>query len=228
MRYNVILFDADGTLFDFHAAEKVAFKAVLEKLGLKDDFDNQIKLYEPINDHIWSELEKGLISQEALKVERFNRYLKKINLDYDPTVLADVFMTTLANTSILYDGVEKHIASLSKKYKLIIVTNGLKEVQVTRVRHSVLNPYVLHTVISDEINIQKPDPRIIDHALNLIHHTHKDDVIIVGDRLQSDILAGFNAGIDTMWFNPESKPNTLDQSPTYTVKTLEELFNTLK
>lgn len=224
----MILFDADGTLFDFHAAEKVAFKAVLEELGLKDDFDQQLRIYEPINDHIWSELEKGLITQETLKVERFKRYLKKIHRDHDPTILADVFMTTLAKTSILYDGVEEQIATLSKTHKLIIVTNGLKEVQVSRVRHSVLSPYVLHTVISDEINIQKPDPSIIEHALALIHHTNKDDVIIVGDRLQSDILAGFNAGIDTMWFNPDNKPNSLHQSPTYTVKTLEELFNTLK
>jgi len=47
---------------------------------------------------------------------------------------------------------------------------------------------------------------------------------MVGDGLNSDVMGGINANIDTCWFNPYSKQNTLAVSPTYTISNLMELI----
>ena len=228
MKYKVLLFDADGTLFDFHKSEQVVFRQLLESLNVEDKYDEYSDIYHRVNSSIWHELEQGLISQEALKVERFNRFLQEVNLKENPIECASRFMDLLSKSSILLEGAYDLIKRLSEDYTIVIVTNGLREVQPRRVRNSILKPYVKATVISDEINIQKPNPRIIDYTLELIKHKNKEDVLMIGDRLQSDILVGINAGIDTVWYNPSNELNDTDINPTYEVKTFNQLFNLLK
>ena len=50
---------------------------------------------------------------------------------------------------------------------------------------------------------------------------------MIGDSLSSDIKGGFNAGIDTCWFNPLKKENTLGITPTYEISSLLDLKNIL-
>ena len=53
--------------------------------------------------------------------------------------------------------------------------------------------------------------------------TDKKEVLIIGDSLTSDMLGGYLAGIDTCWFNPEHKVNTLNVSVTYEIDDLGKL-----
>ena len=227
MSYNVILFDADHTLFDFDASEKQAFLNMLKDIQRENDFAHLLPIYITYNQKTWEDLEKGYITQSQLKIERFKRFIEASQIQEDPKFLAQQFTHHLANASILFDHAFKIVKQLSKTYRLAIVTNGLKEVQSKRIRQSVLSPYIETTIISEDIGIVKPDPRIIDYTLKQLHHPSKDDVIIIGDRLSSDIQCGFNAGIDTIWYNPSLKPNTLDQNPTYTIHHLLELLTIL-
>ena len=228
MKYKVLLFDADGTLFDFNQSEKEVFYELLKALKVEDRYDEYNEIYHVENHKVWEELEKGLISQEDLKVERFRRFLNRVQLDVDAKMCANLFMELLSKSSILLEGAYDLIKNLSKDYKIVIVTNGLKEVQPLRVRNSVLKSFLAATVISDEINIQKPNPEILEYTLKLINHTNKSEVLMIGDRLQSDILVGVNAGIDTLWYNPDKVENKSKIMPTYEVDSFESLFNLLK
>ena len=71
MKYEVILFDADETLFDFR-------KAMID-IGIEYDENYHFKIYHEINKKIWREFEEGLITQEKLKVERFRRLADKLS-----------------------------------------------------------------------------------------------------------------------------------------------------
>ncbi|MEC9485347.1 MAG: YjjG family noncanonical pyrimidine nucleotidase [Candidatus Izemoplasma sp.] len=228
MKYNVILFDADGTLFDFHKAEEIAFQKAIENINTAISFTDLFNTYLEENHKIWRELERGQITQEKLKIERFERFIDKSGISADAQTLANTFMSTLSETSILYEDALNIVKQISHQNTVAIITNGLKEVQGKRVRNSVLKSYVKTTVISDELGIQKPDPRIIDHTLDLLGHKTKNDVVIIGDSLTSDIQGGINAGIDTIWYNPTNKENHQNISPTYTIKTLSQLLSTLK
>jgi FMN phosphatase YigB (HAD superfamily) len=82
--------------------------------------------------------------------------------------------------------------------------------------------------VSDEIGVQKPDPRIFSYAFRQAGHTGKNTALIIGDSLSSDIQGGVNFGIDTCWFNPKGKALSGGIIPTYEIRRLTELSGILK
>lgn len=78
---------------------------------------------------------------------------------------------------------------------------------------------------TEPIVIGKPFTLIMDGALALTGHT-KDEVIMVGDNYNTDILAGINAGIDTLLtYTGVSKPADVHAKmaqPSYEVTNLDE------
>jgi putative hydrolase of the HAD superfamily len=79
MKYEVILFDADETLYDFKKSEREAFKITMLKFNIKYDESYHLKTYQEINTVIWKEFEQGLITQEKLNIERFKRLSERLN-----------------------------------------------------------------------------------------------------------------------------------------------------
>ncbi len=224
MAYKILFIDADHTLFDFNQSEEIAFKKLLKHIKLDQDFNRLFPIYVQQNRDTWRDFEKGILSQDKLKTERFQRFIDTAKIQSKANELASIFTKHLADASILYDDAYDIIEKLSKKYRLVIITNGLKDVQKKRIGQSILAPFIEELIISDEIGISKPNPQIIDFALDKIKHSNKDEIVIIGDSLTSDIQCGFNAGIDTIWYNPKKLDNTLKQNPTYTISSLKELL----
>ena len=67
MKYKLVLFDADGTLFDFDTAEREAFNKTFKQFGINEDLKRLHKEYEVINKAIWRDFEqkKNYIRQLA-------------------------------------------------------------------------------------------------------------------------------------------------------------------
>lgn len=215
-------------MFDFKRSEKKAFESTLIDFGIKYKEDYHFKAYKEINKAIWRELENGLITQKKLKIERFRRLSTSLDIKFDEVDFANVFMKHLSQASFLYEGSIELVKNLTKDYRLTIITNGLSIVQDNRIKKSIVAGYFEDIVVSEEIGISKPNPQIFQHALNNINYTDKNKVLIVGDSLTSDIQGGINFGIDTCWFNPTMKLNTLGINPTYTISNFMELKNILK
>lgn len=228
MNYEVIIFDADETLFDFKKSEREALKNTILEFDIEYDKNYHLKVYKEINTAIWREFEDGIITQEKLKVERFRRLSNKLNFEFDEVKFAKSYMKYLPYASFLFDDSIKLMQSLSKDYRLIIITNGLKDVQDNRIRKSIISRYLEDIVISEEVGLAKPNPKIFEHALNNINHAEKDKALIVGDSLTSDIQGGINFGIDTCWFNPNKTVNKTRIKPTYEISNLMELKNILE
>ncbi|MDU2291203.1 MAG: YjjG family noncanonical pyrimidine nucleotidase [Clostridium celatum] len=223
MKYKVILFDADETLFDFKKAEKEAFKNSMLELDIEYDENYHFATYKEINTAIWKELEEGLITQEKLKTERFKRLIDKLDMTFDENDFANIYMTHLGNGSFLFDGAMELIEDLSSKYILSIVTNGLTSVQERRLKKSTIAKHFKDIVISESIGISKPNPDIFEHAINNLGTFNKDEVLMIGDNLNSDIRGGINYNIDTCWYNPNKLENKTDLKPTYEICDYTEL-----
>lgn len=223
MKYEVILFDADETLFDFKKSEKEAFKNAMLDFNIAYDENYHLKVYKEINTAIWKEFEQGLITQKKLKIERFKRLSDKLGVSFDENEFAKSYMEHLADASFLYDGSVELLEDISKSHKLSIVTNGLTTVQDKRIRKSTVAKYFDTVVISEEILISKPNPEIFEHTLKTINHSDKSKVLMVGDSLTSDIQGGINFGIDTCWYNPKKLENKTSIKPTYEVSSFDEL-----
>ena len=223
MKYKVILFDADETLFDFKKAEKEAFKNSMLELDIEYDENYHFATYKEINTAIWKELEEGLITQEKLKTEIFKRLIDKLDMTFDENDFANIYMTHLGNGSFLFDGAMELIEDLSSKYILSIVTNGLTSVQERRLKKSTIAKHFKDIVISESIGISKPHPDIFEHAINNLGTFNKDEVLMIGDNLNSDIRGGINYNIDTCWYNPNKLENKTDLKPTYEICDYTEL-----
>ena len=219
--YTWLLFDADGTLFDYDKAEKSALANTFEQIGYP--FKPQyLPEYRRVNGQIWLDFEQGKITQERLKTKRFELLSEAINISYDPRDFSTKYLANLAKGTYLIDGAEEIVESLSGKFEIAIITNGLTDVQRPRFEKSSIRSYIKEIIISEEVGAAKPDRKIFDIAFERMNHPAKDEVLIIGDSLTSDIQGGHNYGIDTCWFNPEGKTNG-QITTTFEIQRLDQL-----
>jgi YjjG family noncanonical pyrimidine nucleotidase len=220
--YDLVFIDADETLFDFRKAERHALRQSFELFELEYS-DDALLAYEAINSAIWKRLEKGELDQERLKVERFELLFDTLDADADPAAFSTTYLDWLGKGSFLLPGALETCGYLAGKYRLAMVTNGIKEVQRARIGASPIAAHFAALVISEEAGSSKPDPAIFDYACGLLGNHDKGKMIMIGDSLSSDIRGGINFGIDTCWFNPSVAPNPTELKPTYEIRSLEEL-----
>ena len=227
MKYELILFDADGTLFDFEKASEKAIKNGLKNFKLDRWNSDTMTIYRKVNKQIWDEFELKLISAADLKTERFRRFFIEISIEnVDPKEFSDYYLHSLSQNTDLINGAEDLVKWCYGKFKIGIITNGLTSVQKPRFSHSILDKYFEHYIISEELGFAKPHGEIFDYSLSKFNHSDKKSTIIIGDNLSSDIKGGNDYGIDTCWINFDnlSSNNIL---PTYEIKSLDQFKNIL-
>ena len=238
MNYKLVLIDLDDTLFDYPKTEKTAFRNTFEELGffVESELSNEKKeeIYEKIKDRykdvnlqLWKYLEKGAVDKDRLKVVRFEKIIEEFDLKYDPYEMSELYLKKLGEGIFPFEATEKLCEYLHSKYKVGIVTNGIKEVQHSRIENSKIAKYIDKIIISDEVGVNKPDKRIFEYAMNYFEIRDKSQVIMIGDSLGADIKGGQNAGIDTCWVNLRNNVNDTGIIPKYEVNKLEKLFEIL-
>jgi 2-haloacid dehalogenase len=222
--YAWILFDADGTLFDYDAAETAALTASFAQIGRTFPPEHS-EIYRRINGRMWVELEKGITTQARIRVERFERLFEEIKVESDPVLFSENYLTNLSRRIELIDGAETTVAALAAFSRLMLITNGIAEVQRPRFAASAIHGHFADLVISEEVGAAKPDPEIFDTAFAMMGHPRKADVLIVGDSLSSDIKGGLDYGIDTCWFNPSGLPTSESVVPMYEIVRIDQLLD---
>lgn len=225
MKYDLLLFDVDDTLLDFKKSEDVSFQIVLDKNSIKGDKKAFHESYKIINSLLWSQHAQGHISKDFLKVERFRQFLEVNNLKSDPEKLCNDYLETLPTQVFIIDGAVELLKSLHGKIPIVIVTNGIGVVQQKRLTNSGLKSFVDLMVVSEECGFSKPDRRIFDHTFNLLKETHPTPrTLMIGDKLETDILGANTIEIDSCWFNPDKLINTTSIAPTYEIQNILEIL----
>ncbi|MDP8268767.1 MAG: YjjG family noncanonical pyrimidine nucleotidase [Candidatus Tenebribacter davisii] len=226
MKYNLVLFDADGTLFDFDTAEREAFEKTFIQFGISENLKHLHKSYEIINNAIWKDFEQKKINSWELRTERFHRFFLQENLLFAPEVFSPIYLKNLSEGTHLLHGAKEIVSFLYGKCELALATNGLADVQNPRFANSELAKYFQYIFISEEIGHPKPNPEFFQHIFRKL--PYKGSSIIIGDNLTSDIKGGNNFGIDTCWFNLNKCNNESGVIPTYEINDLDELRSILE
>lgn len=227
-RYSWILLDADDTLFDFRSSARRALQKTLTWAELPHDESIQA-LFERLNLQVWEAYERNEISVNRLRLERFERLLDAIGEYRDPAELSRHYLLELSQQAILLPGAEHFLETLSSQgLELVLVTNGLSEVQRPRLEAARFHRFFKHVVISDEIGASKPDPAFFDETFHTIGHPAKDEVLMVGDSLSSDIGGGNGYGLHTCWFNPDRRANLSEHVPTYEVQDFQKIIEIIQ
>ncbi len=226
MDKKIILLDLDNTLIDFNECARHSIMDAFTELG----FTYTPKVFETFiteNVKIWKRLELGEITKPQLRADRWNIILGKLGIDYDGTVLEEMFENGVARYACPVEGAYELLDHLKDRYKLYIVSNGFRFVQESRLKIGDFEKYFDDIFVSEDIGIPKPATEFFDYCFEKLNNPPKSDTILIGDSISADIIGGANYGIDTIWFNKNGDPLPEDIEPTYIVNKLEEIKNIL-
>lgn len=225
-RYQWLLFDADGTLFDYDRAESAALQRAFALIGTAYD-PVCLTAYQRINRELWQAVEKGELTPGYVKVRRFELLLQTIGVAYPPAAFSAGYLECLAECSELVEGAAEVLEALRGKYRMAILTNGLQVVQRGRLARSVIREHIAEIIISEEIGFSKPAKEFFDAALARLGHPSRRDVLMIGDGWNSDILGAIQYGLDACWYNPGRKPRPSGGQITREIASLRELMEWL-
>jgi 2-haloacid dehalogenase len=138
MRYPWILFDADGTLFDYRTAEAAALSATLAELDVAPS-PAHLAAYRRFNAELWGGLERGEITRDHLQSERFRKLSDEFSLDADPVDLNARYLDNLGRRADLVDGALRLLDAVHRSRGVILITNGFSRVQRSRLAVSGLS-----------------------------------------------------------------------------------------
>lgn len=222
-----LLFDLDDTLLDFRRSEKAAVSETAKKLGIQPSPD-LLARYSSVNAALWKELEQGLIARSELKVRRFRFLFREFGFDADPEKAAHLYEALLAEQSFPIEGAAELLQKLAPQYHIYLATNGTACVQKRRIEKSGFSPYINDIFISERIGYDKPQSAFFAYCFSRIPEFSRQETLMIGDSLTSDIRGGSNAGIRTVWFNPSHAVPQGEAAPDFEIHRLCELPSLLE
>ena len=194
-----ILFDLDETLLDFKRSESRALSNMLRHIGVEPT-EKVISRYSEINKSRWKLLEQGLLTRQQVKESRYEILFAELGVEYSAAEATAYYEDQLSQKGFVFPDTIKLLETLHGRYRMYIVSNGGSNVQSGRLADSGIGKYFEDIFISEDAGAEKPSR----------------------DSLTSDIQGGINAGIRTIWFNPDGQ-QAADIHPDYEVKTLMDI-----
>lgn len=226
---NTILWDVDGTLLDFLAAEREAIKSLFRRFNLGECSDDMLKQYSAINKSYWERLERGELTKPQILVGRFIDFFALNGID---TAIApefnEAYQISLGDTIVYHDNSLEIVKALRGKVKQYVVSNGTIVAQTKKLNLSGLGELMDGIFLSEEIGIEKPNIGFFVKVFESIEPAEKSEILIIGDSLSSDIRGGNNSGILCCWYNPNGAPPPENIRIDYEIQDLNEIFDILE
>ena len=182
-------------------------------------------LWGNFSDENLEDFKKMKVTVPGYRKDAWTVGLKKMGIDNPDfgSVLAERFPEERRKSPFVYEETFEILDSLKGNYQLLLLTNGSPELQNMKLEITPeLVPYFDQIVISGDFGRGKPDPSIFEHALSLMS-LEKDEVLMVGDNLMTDILGANTVGIKSVWINRHNKERN-EVIPTYEIQHLGEIF----
>lgn len=227
MRYETILFDADGTLFDFDRAQESAFYDAFARKGYQAG-PEVLGVYENINHDLWAKLERGEVTRQELLHFRFRILFDRFGIDLDPAQFNRSYLESLSAAGFLLDGAYELLEALEGRVRMIMVTNGILKTQRSRVRKAGIERFFTDFIVSEEVGCDKPDLRFFQRALAAAGNTPKEKILVVGDSVSADMKGANNAGLPCCWYNPGGLPAPEDIRIDHQIRIHQELLSIIK
>lgn len=207
-----LFFDLDDTLWDFSANSLHTLRGLYatepelrQAFATPEDF---CAAYHKKNDELWTLYHAGRIGRDYLKTERFEALLREplgVKAREVSVRLDRVYLDRLAECRRTLDGAHEVLAKLSRHYLIGILSNGFIDTQYAKLRNSGLDRYVQRMVVSDEIGVQKPSPRLFAHALSETG-AEASTALMIGDNPEVDIAGAIGAGWRAVYLDRKGKP----------------------
>ncbi|XP_069973377.1 neurochondrin homolog [Penaeus vannamei] len=127
------------------------------------------------------------------------------------------------NQLSLKPNVTSMLDELATDFNLGLITNGPSVAQWEKINEIGCKKYFDSIIVSGDLEVEKPDKDIYYLACGELQ-VRPSECIMVGDKLETDILGGLNAGLAaTVWVNSKNKEATKEVQPAFTIDTVTQL-----
>ncbi len=216
-----ILLDLDGTILDFHKGEANALRKTLKEFLNYDINDLDVSYFKKINEELFLNFSEGKMKRIDFQNKRFELMFKYLNKDGDFVNANLYYIDKLQYEANLYDDSINALKHLKKNHKIYIASNGQAFVQYGRIKEAKIEEYIDKIYISEEIGFNKPNVNFFIKIFEDLNDLNKDNYIMIGDRLDSDILGAKNANIKSIYLN--RKGDFSNSNADYNIQSLNEL-----
>ena len=231
MKIKALLFDFDETLLINEKSTRESVRAawhMVESDYPNIDVEQVVETYMDVRDKFWHVPDDQVIPviQKGMLYTRnvlWIKTLQTLDISYEKMlpILVEKFGHKRFETWKLYPESREVLDLLKKSYKLVMITNGIPEVQRRKIQKTDVESYFHPILISGEIGISKPDAQFFYKAADEIH-TKYEECIVIGDSVRNDIGGAKNAGMLSVWVNRYGSTHP-DITPGFEIKNLHEL-----
>lgn len=219
-----LLWDIDGTVLDFLAAEAAAIRSLFAEFALGPCSDAMIAHYSAVNKRYWKLLEEGRMTKGEILIGRFREFFAEEGICTDVARFNEAYQLRLGDTIVFMDGADRLLRECKAAgLRQYAVTNGTRTAQRKKLTNADLWSVFDGVFISDEIGAEKPSPAFFDHVLAAIGPVPKSEIAIIGDSLSSDMAGGMAAGLYTCWYNPRGEALPPHMRVNATITNLQQL-----
>ena len=233
--YKYLIFDVDDTLLDFYPAFVTAQRNIAEKLGI-----------EPSKEYLETDEKCGLKAWEESSLDKteekdvqenyhvyYYQYLRK-HFEYlleaygkvcDVQELVDCYLKSISSSKVMKepDTLSTYV-KLSKRYKLVLATNGIERVQKERL--SDFLPYTHRLYISEEIGFIKPTGDFYNYVMGDLK-CGVEECLMIGDSITNDVMGAKTMGMDACYYNPQNKRKPENVLVDYEVNSIHDIVQML-
>jgi putative hydrolase of the HAD superfamily len=227
LRYDLITFDGDDTLWDFHAMSErgmaAAVALIKNRLGTPADGLSVEGMTARVNGER-DKQDPQTIDYPAFRQSMYRLVIAELGHPDPETFAAEVMADYLAARDaelILFPGARELLEGLRGRVKLGFMTNGTSTPEGRGFAG------LFDVVVTPEtLGLRKPDPAVFHHAGTLAG-VNAGRALHVGDGLESDVAGALAAGWSAAWFNPGRAENSSPHQPHYTVHDLRDLMRVI-
>ncbi|MGH7907972.1 MAG: HAD family hydrolase [Candidatus Binataceae bacterium] len=167
--------------------------------------------------------------------ERFARMLTRLEYGSDAEIaefaheLRTLHMTGVRRVTAAPPQRVAAVKQIAGDYRLGLLSNfDDAETGLQIVHDTGLAPLFEAIIISAEVGLRKPNPKIF-HQIAAMMHLEPREILFVGDTPRFDITGPHQVGMGTVWLNDGKEPLTPDiPDPDFIIKDLTELPALLK
>ena len=202
-KIKAIIFDVDETLFDRVLAQQAVLELIVRQLPqVFRGYDPRRVLAAFLeSDQLYTDMFNSGAPSEGSRDKRSKLFLQLLGIDEKYTVkITELYVRYYPTVTAHVDGAIQVVKELARKFKLGVISNGFTDVQYRKLETMGLRDLFACIVLSEEIGIRKPDPRIFLRAASLLHR-QPQECLYVGDSYANDVIGAKTAGMLACWLN---------------------------